>query len=68
MGPPKPLPIAVKAFDRHIRGIPADLWQAAKVAAVRRGDPLGAVITEALREWLDRQPKEADRNDAKTDS
>ena len=59
MGRPKPLPIAVQAFDRHIRGIPADLWQRAKLVAVRREITLGAVITEALREWLDRQPKES---------
>ena len=59
MGPPKPLRIHIKPFDRHIRGIPFDVWQRVKLAAVRREMTLGAVITEALREWLDRQPKEA---------
>ena len=68
MGREKQLPIATQAFDRHIRGIPADLWQAARVAAVRREVTLGAIITEALRKWLDRQPKEANDRESKANS
>ena len=45
--------------DRHVRGIPAELYRRTKLVAVRRGITVGAIVTEALREWLARQPREA---------
>lgn len=37
----------------NVRGVPAYIWDALHIEAVRRHTPIGALLTEALRAWLE---------------
>lgn len=38
--------------NAHVRGIPADLWTAVKMEAIRRNRTVGAIVADALRAYL----------------
>lgn len=41
--------------QRHLRGVPADLWRAARIAALRAGQTVSDWIAEAIRQRLERE-------------
>ena len=43
----------MRRVNAHVRGLPADLWQAIRLEAVKRRRTLGNIVTEALRLWLE---------------
>jgi hypothetical protein len=41
-------------MDVNVRGIDGDLWRRLRAAAVLRQIPLGKLLNEIIREWLER--------------
>lgn len=42
-------------INLHVRDVDAAAWQALRVEALKRRQPVGQLLSEVLREWLARQ-------------
>lgn len=43
----------------HVRDVDAATWRAIRAEAVRRGVPVGQLLSQVLREWLAAQDRSA---------